>query len=57
MSRPTWLWRRPDRRLSPCLMIRVDLAANVTVQIADGDHRVCASFYTDENTDAKIVEQ
>jgi hypothetical protein len=44
--------------LSPCLMIGGDLAANVKAQIADGYHRVCASYYTDENTDipVKIVK-
>ena len=44
--------------LSPCLMIRGHLVAAVKAQIADGYHRVCASYYTDENTDipVKIVK-
>ncbi|MDQ2847091.1 MAG: hypothetical protein M3Y77_12230 [Actinomycetota bacterium] len=44
--------------LSPCLMIRGDLGADVAAQIGDGYHRVCASYYTDENTDipVKIVK-
>ena len=40
--------------LSPCLMVRGDLAAGVAAQIADGYHRVCASYYTDENTDIPV---
>jgi hypothetical protein len=36
-------------RLSPVLMVRGDLARGRAAQIADGYHRVCASFYTDEN--------
>ena len=44
--------------LSPCLMIRGDLTADVPAQIADGYHRVCASYYTYEDTDipVKIVK-
>ncbi len=37
--------------LSPILLIRGDCATGVPLQIADGYHRVCASYYTDENTD------
>lgn len=37
--------------LSPILLIRGDLRAGVPLQIADGYHRVCASYHTDENTD------
>ena len=40
--------------LSPCLMIRGRLTAGVPAQIADGYHRVCASYYTDENTDIPV---
>jgi hypothetical protein len=40
--------------LSQCLMIRGDLATDVSAQIADGYHRVCASYYTDENTDIPV---
>ena len=42
------------RPLSPCLMVRGDVAAGVGAQIADGYHRVCASYYTDENTDIPV---
>jgi hypothetical protein len=38
-------------RLSPVLLVRGDLARGRAAQIADGYHRVCASFYTDENAD------
>jgi hypothetical protein len=38
------------KRLSPILLVRGDAANAVPLQIADGYHRVCASYYTDENT-------
>jgi len=41
--------------LSPILLIRGDFAAGVPLQIADGYHRVCASYHTDENTDIPVV--
>jgi len=37
--------------LSPILVVRGDLARGVPLVIADGYHRVCASYLTDENTD------
>jgi hypothetical protein len=37
--------------LSPVLLVRGDLATGRAAQIADGYHRVCASYHTDENTD------
>jgi hypothetical protein len=40
-----------DKRLSPVLLIRGDLQSGRRLQIADGHHRVCASYHTDENTD------
>lgn len=45
--------------LSPCLMVRGDFTVGAAAQIADGYHRVCASYYTDENTDipVKIVKR
>jgi hypothetical protein len=39
------------RELSPVLLVRGDLAADRDLQIADGYHRVCASYHVDENTD------
>ncbi|OBF90042.1 hypothetical protein A5791_16445 [Mycobacterium sp. 852002-51163_SCH5372311] len=41
--------------LSPILLIRGDLDTGVPLQIADGYHRVCASYYTDENTDIPVI--
>jgi hypothetical protein len=37
-------------RLSPILLVRGNALASVPLQIADGYHRVCASYITDENT-------
>jgi hypothetical protein len=44
--------------LSPVLLIRGDLVRGVAAQIADGYHRVCASYHVDENTDipCRIVD-
>lgn len=39
------------KKLSPVLLVRGDLATGRRLQIADGYHRVCASYHTDENTD------
>jgi hypothetical protein len=39
------------RELSPVLLVRGDLATDRRLQIADGYHRVCASYHVDENTD------
>jgi hypothetical protein len=41
--------------LSPILLVRGDIVAGVPLQIADGYHRVCASYHTDENTDIPVV--
>ena len=41
--------------LSPILLIRDDFSIGAPLQIADGYHRVCASYYTDENTDIPVV--
>lgn len=38
------------KRLSPILLVRGQYARDVPMQIADGYHRVCASYLTDENT-------
>lgn len=49
---------RAGNPLSPCLMIRGNARKGREAPIADGEHRVCASHYTDENTDipVKIVK-
>lgn len=39
------------KKLSPILLVRGEIHAGVPLQIADGYHRVCASYLTDENTD------
>ena len=36
--------------LSPVLVIQGDLVKGIPAQIADGYHRVCASYHVDENT-------
>jgi hypothetical protein len=41
--------------LSPILLVQGDFEIGVAVQIADGYHRVCASYYTDEDTDIPVV--
>jgi hypothetical protein len=41
--------------LSPILLVRGDFATGAPLQIADGYHRVCASYHTDENTDIPVV--
>ncbi len=38
-------------RLSPVLLVRGDLRKGYPLTIADGYHRVCASYHLDENTD------
>ena len=39
------------KKLSPILLVRGDAVKAVRLEIADGYHRVCASYLTDENTD------
>jgi hypothetical protein len=41
--------------LSPILLIQGDLATGIALQIANGYHRVCASYHTDENTDIPVI--
>ncbi|GAC1596632.1 MAG: hypothetical protein NVS3B6_03360 [Pseudarthrobacter sp.] len=45
---------KKGKQLSPILMVRGDLASGVPAQVADGYHRVCASYYTDENLDIPL---
>jgi hypothetical protein len=45
---------RAGRALSPVLLVRGDLRTGRPAQIADGYHRVCASYLTDENTDIPV---
>lgn len=45
---------KKGKQLSPILAVRGDLNNGVPLQIADGYHRVCASYHTDENTDIPV---
>jgi hypothetical protein len=40
---------KKGKKLSPVLLVRGDGRAGVTVTIADGYHRICASWHWDEN--------
>jgi hypothetical protein len=40
-----------DKPLSPVPLVRRDLTRATPLQIADGCHRVCASYHLDDNTD------
>jgi hypothetical protein len=42
------------KQLSPILLVRGNLTTDVALQIADGYHRVCASYHTDENDDIPV---
>jgi hypothetical protein len=42
---------RKGTALSPILLIRGDFVTGRLLQIADGYHRVCASYHLNENTD------
>ena len=46
---------KKGQALSPILLVRGDFTKGVPLQIADGYHRVCASYHTDENTDIPVV--
>ncbi|HXC78857.1 MAG TPA: hypothetical protein VNU19_17630 [Candidatus Acidoferrum sp.] len=45
-------------QLSPVLMVRGRLTARVPLTVADGYHRICASYHIDENADipCRIVD-
>ena len=40
-----------NQPLSPILLARGQFQNGIALQIADGYHRVCASYHVDENTD------
>jgi len=46
---------KKGQSLSPILLVRGDFATGIPLQIADGYHRVCASYHTNENTDIPVV--
>lgn len=41
---------KDGKPLSPVLLVRGDLARGIASQIADGYHRVCASYHINENS-------
>ena len=40
---------KKDQKLSPVLLIRGNAVLGVPLVVADGYHRICASWYRDEN--------
>lgn len=42
---------RKGKQLSPVLLVRGDLTRGFPLQVADGYHRLCASYRTAEDTD------
>lgn len=46
---------RDGKALSPILMVRTTAELHHHPIIADGYHRVCASYHIDENTDIPVV--
>jgi hypothetical protein len=49
---------KPGRQLSPVLLVRGRLAHDMPLTVADGYHRICASYWLDENADipCKLVD-
>jgi hypothetical protein len=46
---------KKGQSLSPILLVQGDYETGVALQVADGYHRVCASYHTDENTDIPVI--
>jgi len=42
---------RKGDRLSPVLLVRGELGRGAPLTVADGYHRICASYHLDENAD------
>jgi hypothetical protein len=42
---------KDGKQLSPVLVLRGDMTSVRPLQVADGYHRICASYHIDENTD------
>jgi hypothetical protein len=40
---------RKRKPLAPVLLIRGEMSKGITLTVADGYHRICASYYYDEN--------
>jgi hypothetical protein len=49
---------KAGKALSPVLLVRGQLASDVALTIADGYHRICASYHLDEDADipCRIVD-
>jgi hypothetical protein len=49
---------KAGKPLSPILLVRGRLAADVPLAVADGYHRICASYHLDEDADipCRIVD-
>jgi hypothetical protein len=49
---------RGGKGLSPVLLVRGHLPSDVSLTVADGYHRICASYHLDEDTDipCRIVD-
>jgi hypothetical protein len=49
---------KAGKRLSPVLLVRGQLASEVPLTVADGYHRICASYHLDEDADipCRIVD-
>ena len=49
---------KDGKKLSPVLLVRGQLTSDVPLTIADGYHRVCASYHLDEDADipCRIVD-
>lgn len=43
------------KALSPVLLVRGRIGEGIPLTVADGYHRICASYHTDENTDIPAV--
>jgi len=50
---------KDGKELSPVLLVRGQLATDVPLTIADGYHRICASYHLDEDADipCRIVDR
>lgn len=45
---------RSGQPLSPCLVLRGRISKGYRAQIADGYHRICASYHLDEDADIPV---
>ena len=46
---------KDGEKLSPVLLVRGDASRSIPLTIADGYHRVCASYYLDEDSDIPCI--